>query len=73
MIHSRFKGGVIANLDFKSLEVYIMALISKDHSLTQVLLNNEDVHKHNASVAFGVPEDEVTKDLRTTAKAVTFG
>ena len=70
MIHSRFKGGVIANIDFKSLEVYVMALISKDRSLTQTLLDNKDVHKHNASVAYGIPEEDVTKDLRTKAKAV---
>lgn len=70
MIHSRFKGGAIANIDFKSLEVYVMALVSGDHSLTQTLLDNKDVHRRNASVAYGIPEDEVTKDLRTKAKAV---
>ncbi len=70
---SRFKDGYIFNLDYKSLEVFLNALVSNERSLIQALLDGADVHKHNASIAYGIPEDEVSEDLRSNSKKVTFG
>ena len=36
-------------------------------------LNDEDVHKQAASKVLGIPIDEVTKEQRSSAKAVNFG
>ena len=36
-------------------------------------MNNEDVHKQAASKVLGIPIDEVTKEQRSSAKAVNFG
>ena len=35
--------------------------------------NGEDIHKQAASKVFGVPQEEVTKEQRSSAKAVNFG
>lgn len=78
MFNSRFKGGVMINIDYKSLEVYIVALLAymhypKDTSLVQALLNNVDVHKDTATKAYDISLDEVTSEQRKASKAVIFG
>lgn len=73
LYRSRFKDGIIANFDYKSLEIFIAALIGKDGGLTISLMNGEDVHKRNASIAFGVPINQVTGVQRQRAKGCTFG
>ena len=35
--------------------------------------HDEDIHKQAASKVFDIPIDEVTKEQRTSAKAVNFG
>lgn len=39
--------------------------------MQRAFLEGKDVHKETASIAFGVPIDEVTSDLRSDAKAVS--
>lgn len=56
-----------------ALEMRIAAVISKDENLTQALLSGKDLHKSTASLVWGVPVDEVPKDMRTRAKSVNFG
>lgn len=70
---SRFKGGVLANIDFKSLEVFVATLIGRDKGMTKALMEGADIHKRNASIAFGVPTEEVTGTMRQRAKSATFG
>lgn len=70
---SRFKNGIFLNADYKSLEIFIAALFSKDGGMTEALMNGADIHKRNASIAFNVTIDEVTKDQRQAAKRVGFG
>lgn len=73
LFKSRFKNGIMVNLDYKSLEVFIASLIGKDTGMTKALLDGADIHKRNASIAFNEPLDQVTKDHRQKAKSVTFG
>lgn len=70
---SRFKGGILANIDFKSLEVFVAALVGRDKGMTLALMEGADIHKRNASIAFGVPVEEVTGTMRQRAKGCTFG
>lgn len=71
---SRFGGnGCIMNADYSALEMRIAGIISKDENLTQALLSGKDLHKSTASLVWGVPVDEVPKDMRTKAKQVNFG
>lgn len=73
LFKSRFKGGYLLNIDYKSLEVFIATLISKDEGMMQALMDGADIHKRNASIAFDIPIDEVDPSHRQLAKAVTFG
>ena len=41
--------------------------------MLHAFLNDEDVHKQAASKVLGIPIDEVTKEQRSSAKAVNFG
>lgn len=70
---SRFEGGAIAQLDYSALEMRVLALIAKDENMTQAFLENKDTHKNTASIVFGKPEEEVTKDERQASKKVAFG
>ena len=73
LFKSRFKGGYIFNIDYKSLEIFISSLVSKDIGMMQALMDGADIHKRNASLAFNIPVDEVDSEHRYLAKAVSFG
>lgn len=71
---SRFgKEGIILNADYSQLELRIAGVISKDETLESIYKSGIDLHIATASKTFNVPIEEVTKDLRTKAKAVGFG
>lgn len=67
---SRFDDGIIINVDYKSLEIFVAALVSKDVNLMQALMDGADIHRRNASIAFGVKPDDVTDKQRFAAKSV---
>ena len=71
---SRFGSmGCIMNADYSALEMRVAGIISEDETLKQAFLSGQDLHKSTASLVWGVPVDEVPKDMRTNAKAVNFG
>lgn len=71
---SRFGSmGCIMNADYSALEMRIAGVISEDEYLLKALLSGADLHKSTASLVWGVPVDDVPKDMRTRAKAVNFG
>lgn len=71
---SRFgKDGAIANYDFASLEIRVAAIISGDKHYREMLQAGTDFHKATAALVFGVPIEQVTKEMRQSAKAVNFG
>ena len=59
--------------DYSQIELRILAHISNAKSLINAFVNGEDIHTHVASDIFGIPESDVTKNQRRTAKAVIFG
>lgn len=67
---SRFDNGMIINIDYKSLEIFVAALVSKDISLMQPLMDGADIHRKNASIAFGIKPEEVSEKQRFAAKSV---
>lgn len=71
---SRFgEDGCILNADYSALEIRISGIISNDIELRKALLSGKDLHKSTASLVWGVPIEEVSKDMRTNAKSVNFG
>ena len=67
------KENLIISADYSQIELRLLAHISRDDNLIEAFCDDEDVHSATASKVFGVPIEEVTKDMRSKAKAVNFG
>jgi DNA polymerase-1 len=67
------KGNVIVSADYSQIELRILAHLSEDPVLLDAFRNDVDIHTRTASEIFGVPEAEVTPDMRRVAKTVNFG
>ena len=50
-----------------------LAHISGDEALIAAFNDGDDIHTRTAAEVFGVPKDEVTREMRSAAKAVNFG
>jgi DNA polymerase I-like protein with 3'-5' exonuclease and polymerase domains len=70
---SRFENGVLVQADFSALEMRILALASKDESMTRSFLEGIDMHKQTASIVHEISIDDVTAEQRQKAKEVAFG
>ena len=67
------KGYKIVAADYSQIELRIMAHLSADAGLLKAFGAGEDVHRATAAEVFGVAPDQVTTDLRRSAKAINFG
>lgn len=63
----------IISADYSQIELRLLAHISRDDNLIEAFCEDEDVHASTASKIFGVAIEEVTKEMRSKAKAVNFG
>lgn len=59
--------------DYEQIEIRVAAAIAQDEKLIELLKSGVDFHTMMASQAFNVPIEDVTKDERQAAKAVSFG
>ena len=66
-------GWVLFDADYSQIELRILAHLSQDQNMMDAFLKNQDVHTRTASEVFEVPMEEVTGDMRRSAKAVNFG
>lgn len=64
---------VILSADYSQIELRVLAHISNDDHMIDAFLHGEDIHARTASEVFKVPLDEVTSEMRSSAKAVNFG
>ena len=67
------QGYKIVAADYSQIELRIMAHLSADVGLLKAFSAGEDVHRATAAEVFGVALDQVTTDLRRSAKAINFG
>ena len=66
-------GKVLVDADYSQIELRLLAHISGDENMIRAFLSGEDIHAVTASQVFGVPLADVTKKMRSNAKAVNFG
>ena len=59
--------------DYSQIELRILAHITGDEHMQQAFLNGEDIHRSTAAKIYGIPQEEVTSRLRSSAKAINFG
>ena len=50
-----------------------MAHLSGDPQLVSAFIDGSDIHTRTASRIYGVSEEEVTKEMRSSAKTINFG
>ena len=67
------EGKKIVAADYSQIELRIMAHLSADAGLLKAFTEGQDVHRATAAEVFGVAPDQVTTDLRRSAKAINFG
>lgn len=65
--------GYLVSADYSQIELRILASVSNCQAMLDAFNNHIDLHSSTASKVFGVPLEEVTKDMRRKAKAVNFG
>ncbi|AFQ97352.1 DNA polymerase [Mycobacterium phage Rebeuca] len=67
------EGHRIASVDYQAQELRVLAALSKDETMIQAFLNDEDLHLMTARAAW--PDREINKDSpeRKYAKVVNFG
>jgi DNA polymerase-1 len=59
--------------DYSQIELRLLAHFSEDPELLKAFKTGGDIHVHTASLIFDVPPEEVTPQMRSSAKTVNFG
>jgi DNA polymerase-1 len=64
---------VLLSADYSQIELRVIAHVSKDEGMMEAFRQGIDIHTATASRVWGVPLEEVDKDMRRKAKTVNFG
>jgi len=67
------EGWLLVDADYSQIELRLLAHISGDAALCRFFREGKDIHTQTASEIFHVPMEEVTSQMRKSAKAVNFG
>ena len=66
-------GWKLLSADYSQIELRVLAHFSGDEVLQAAFSNDEDIHARIASEVYGVALDEVSSQMRRSAKAINFG
>ncbi|MDD2648049.1 MAG: DNA polymerase I [Eubacteriales bacterium] len=67
------EGMYLVDADYSQIELRVLAHLSGDENMRDAFLKGQDVHTRTAAEVYQVPMDEVTHQMRSSAKAVNFG
>lgn len=67
------EGYTLVDADYSQIELRVLAHMANDETMINAFKNNEDIHAVTASQVLGIPLEDVTKEQRSSAKAVNFG
>ena len=73
MLYKASPGNKLIEIDVKSAEMRVIAILSNDQVLIDIIKSGKDIHKLTACEIFGISEDEVTEAQRAIAKCVASG
>ena len=66
-------GTRLLSADYSQVELRILAHVSGEPVLRKAFARGEDIHAATASQVFGIPQADLTRGQRDTAKMVNFG
>jgi DNA polymerase-1 len=66
-------GAYLLSADYSQIDLRVLAHLSQDPGLIAAFAQDEDIHASTASKLLGIPEEEVTPEMRRNAKTVNFG
>ncbi|MCD6337189.1 MAG: DNA polymerase I, partial [Candidatus Marinimicrobia bacterium] len=67
------KDHFILAADYSQVELRIMAHLSEDPNLVAAFKQDADIHTHTAAMVFNLKQEDITSDMRRTAKVINFG
>ncbi len=67
------EGSRLLSADYSQVELRVLAHISGEPVLREAFSRGEDIHAATASQVFGIPQAELSRGQRDTAKMVNFG
>ena len=67
------EGFVLVDADYSQIELRLLAHLSGDAAMCDAFNRGQDVHARTAAEVYDVPLEEVTSQMRSSAKAVNFG
>ena len=66
-------GCTLVDADYSQIELRVLAHISGDEAMREAFLSGADIHRATAAKMYGVAPEDVTHEMRTSAKAINFG
>lgn len=64
---------ILISADYSQIELRVLAHIAKEDNMIAAFKENMDIHTNTAAQVYDVKIGEVTKAMRSSAKAVNFG
>ena len=66
-------GYTLVDADYSQIELRVLASVCGDENMQAAFKEGRDIHRSTAAQVFDLPEDFVTPEMRSAAKAVNFG
>ena len=66
-------GHLLLTGDYSQIELRLLAHLSGDPAFVEAFERGGDIHRQTAAVIFGVPDAQVTPEMRARAKTINFG
>ncbi|MEK7624815.1 MAG: DNA polymerase I, partial [Patescibacteria group bacterium] len=66
-------GYTLISADYSQIELRVVASLAEDKKMIEIFEKDEDIHRATAAAIHGVPLEQVTKEMRYSAKEVNFG
>ena len=66
-------GALLLTADYSQIELRLLAHLSGDPAFVRAFEQGGDIHRQTAAIIFGVPQEQVTSEMRARAKTINFG
>lgn len=67
------EGYTLLDADYSQIDLRVLASVCGDKNMQEAFSEGRDIHTSTAAQVFDIPEDFVTPEMRSAAKAVNFG